>query len=143
MWVVVADGARGVVLVNEGTAFEPRLDVVRTYGEHHLKTSQMGRDKPARTFESTGSRRSAAEVPDLHQRAEDHFVAGIMEDLAKDAESGAFEHVLIVAPPVALGEMRKGATAALSSRIAAWLDKDLTKEPIPRITDAVVKALED
>lgn len=142
LWVVVADGARATVFVNEGTAFEPSLQTVRTYDEHHAKTSEMGDGKPSRTFESTGHSRSAMETPDLHQRAEDRFVDNIMGDLARDAADGAFEHVVIVAPPVALGQMRKVANAHLSPRIALWIDKDLTKEPVLKITDAVVKALQ-
>lgn len=141
-WVVVADGGRGIVLVNEGTAVEPQLRALRTYGQDNPRTSAQGRDKPARTFESVGSRRSAAEVTDLHQRAEDRFVAEIMADLVKDAKADAFKHVIIVAPPVALGEMRKAVSADLQSRITIWIDKDLTKEPIPAITKAVLKALE-
>ena len=54
-WVVVADGARGIVLVNDGTALEPALSTVRTYGQDNPKTSEQGRDKPTRTFESTGT----------------------------------------------------------------------------------------
>lgn len=142
LWVVVADGARGTVYVNEGTAFEPRLQSVRNYEQHHARTSELGDSKPSRTFESTGHSRSAMETPDLHQRAEDRFVDAIMSDLAKDAAAGSFEHVVIIAPPVALGEMRKVVDAHLGSRIALWIDKDLTKEPIPKITDAVVRALE-
>ncbi len=65
-----------------------------------------------------------------------------MADLAKDAADNAFEHVVIVAPPAALGEMRKAASGDLQGRVALWIDKDLTKEAIPRITEAVVKALE-
>ena len=49
-WVVVADGARGIVLVNEGTAVEPQLRALRTYGQVNPKTSAQGRAKPARTF---------------------------------------------------------------------------------------------
>lgn len=143
LWILVADGARASVFVNEGTAFEPRLQTVRTYAQDNPKTSEQGRDKPPRTFDSASTdRRSAFETPDLHQRAEDRFVDGIMADLAKDAADGAFELVVIAAPPVALCAMRKAATASLEQRIALWIDKDLTKEPIPRITDAVVKALE-
>lgn len=141
-WVVVADGARATVFVNEGTAFEPQLQTVRSYGEHHAKTSELGDTKPARTFESTSHRRSAIETPDLHQRAEDRFVDAIMVDLAKAAADKAFEHVVIAAPPVALGEMRKAADPHLQSRILLWIDKDLTKEPVPQITAAVLKALE-
>jgi protein required for attachment to host cells len=141
-WVVVADGSRGLVLVNEGTALEPKLHVTRTYGQDNPKTSDQGRDKPPRTFESTSPRRSAAETPDLHQRAEDQFVTGIMAELAKDAAAGAFQEIVIAAPPVALGTMRKAATKELAARIVAWIDKDLTKEPVPAITAAVAKALE-
>lgn len=142
LWIVVADGARATIYVNEGTAFEPHLKSVRTYGEHHARTSELGDAKPSRTFESTGHSRSAMETPDLHQRAEDRFVDKVMGDLANDAAAGAFEQAIVVAPPVALGEMRKTCGAHLSPRIALWLDKDLTKETIPKVTEAVVKALE-
>ena len=143
LWIVVADGARATVFVNEGTAFEPHLQTVRTYAQDNPKTSDQGRDKPPRTFDSGSvDRRSAFETTDLHQRAEDRFVDNIMVDLAKDAAANAFEHVVIAAPPVALGEMRKAVGADLEGRIALWIDKDLTKEAIPKITDAVAKALE-
>ena len=140
-WVVVADGARGLILVNDGTALEPRLRVERTYAQDNPKTSEQGRDKPSRTYKSTGTRRSAGEVPDLHQRAEDDFVTTIMSDLETAAAAGKFEHAVVIAPPVALGIMRKSANKDVTQRIAVWIDKDLTKEPVAEITSAVVKAL--
>ena len=71
-------------------------------------------------------------------------MADIMADLSRDADKNAFESVVIVAPPVALGEMRKVAGGSgLSARVSAWIDKDLTKEPVPSITKAVLRALED
>ena len=95
LWIVVADGARATVFVNEGTAFEPHLQTVRTYAQDNPKTSDQGRDKPPRTFDSGSvDRRSAFETPDLHQRAEDRFVDSIMVELAKDAAANAFEHVV-------------------------------------------------
>lgn len=141
-WIVVADGARGLVLVNEGTAAHPSLKTLRIYGEDTPRTSALGDGRPSRTFESTGNRRSAMEAPDLHQRGEDRFVAGIMADLAKDAAAKAFESVVVVAPPVALGEMRKVASSDLQKRIVAWIDKDLTKHPVAEIGAAVAKALD-
>ena len=36
----------------------------------------------------------------------------IVADLAKDSEAGAFDDLVIVAPPVALGEMRKATVCA-------------------------------
>lgn len=83
-WVVVADGARGLILVNEGTAFEPDLKALRVYEQDNPKTSEQGRDRPPRSFQSVGDRRSAMATPDLHQRAEDRFVEQIMADLEKE-----------------------------------------------------------
>ena len=142
LWVVVADGARGLVLVNEGTAIEPDLKVLRVYEQDNPKTSEQGRDKPPRSFQSFGDRRSAMATPDLHRRAEDRFVEQIIADLGKDAAANAFEGVVIVAPPVALGEMRKAANGALEKRIVTWIDKDLTNHSVPDITAAVAKVLE-
>lgn len=141
-WIVVADGARGMVLVNEGTADAPVLKTLRIYNQDNPRTSDLGDDKPGRSFESTGARRSAMEAPDLHQKAEDRFVAGIMDDLAKDAAGEAFEAVVIAAPPVALGAMRKAAAEELSRKVASWIDKDFTKQPVPEIAKAVARVLE-
>ncbi|MGE5266274.1 MAG: host attachment protein, partial [Deltaproteobacteria bacterium] len=142
MWVVVADGARGLVLVNEGNAMEPSLKVVRVYEQDNPKTSEQGRDKPPRAFSSVGEHRSAIAENDLHRRAEDRFVDQIVADLAKDSEAGRFDDLVVVAPPVALGEMRKAAGGALARKIVATLDKDLTGHTVPDITAAVARALE-
>lgn len=142
MWIVVADGSRGLVLVNDGNALEPTLKVVRVYEQDNPKTSEQGRDRPARTFQSFSESRSALASTDLHRRAEDRFVEQIVADLAKDADQGAFDELVIVAPPVALGEMRKAATGSLAKKIVATLDKDLTSHTVPDITTAVAKALE-
>lgn len=142
IWVVVADGARGLVLVNEGNASEPSLKVVRVYEQDNPKTSEQGRDRPPRAFTSFSDHRSAMAAPDLHRRAEDRFVAQIVADLGKDLAAGSFEDLVVVAPPVALGEMRKAANGALAKTIVATLDKDLTAHNIPEITAAVAKALE-
>lgn len=141
-WLAVVDGARAMIFVNDGTAFAPNLKVVRTYGQDNPKTSDQGRDRPGRTFESTGTRRSTNEAPDLHQRAEETFITGIVRDLEKDAGAGAFDEIIIAAPPIALGTVRKAAAKPLAERVRLWIDKDLTKETTPDITKSVVKALE-
>lgn len=142
MWIVVADGARGLVLVNDGNALEPALKVVRVYEQDNPKTSEQGRDKPPRTFQSFSDSRSSIDTTDLHQRAEDRFVQDIVADLVKDHDAGAFKEFVLVAPPVALGEMRKAIPNGLSAALVFSLDKDLTSHTVPDITAAVAKALE-
>ncbi len=142
IWIVVADGARGMVLVNEGTADSPALKTLRVYNQDNPRTSEQGDDKPGRSFESSGARRSTMEAPDLHQKTEDRFVEAIIDDLAKDAVAKAFDQLVVAAPPVALGVMRKATPASLGAKVMAWIDKDFTKEPVPQIAKAIAKALE-
>src|SRR5438132_1054534 len=66
-WVLVADGARALVLRNDGDAEYPNLKLVRTYGQENPATRKQGTDKPGRTHESVGSGRSAMEPTDWHQ----------------------------------------------------------------------------
>ncbi len=143
MWVALVDGAKGLVLVNDGTALEPRLTVlrVREAGENP-PTHEQGRDKPARVFESANAHRSATEGPDLHQRAEDRFVAEFMRELVADAAADRFEKVVIAAPPVALGTLRQSIEPVLAERIVKEIPGDYLKMPVDQITKAIVAALE-
>lgn len=142
MWVVVLDGAKGLILVNEGTALEPRLKVVRTFQQENPATHEQGRDKPGRMNDSIGQHKSSMEAPDLHQRAEDEFVAGVMAELEKEAAKGAFDKLVLVAPPVALGTVRKEIGAQLKPKIVKEISADYVKKPVADIAKAVQKALE-
>lgn len=143
MWVAVLDGAKALVLVNEGTALEPKLSVVRVreLGDNP-KTHEQGRDKPARVFDSAGNHRSATEGPDLHQRAEDRFVADFARELAADAEAGQFKKLVVAAAPVALGTLRQNLSPALTERIVKEIAADYVKMPVDEITKAIATALE-
>jgi protein required for attachment to host cells len=142
MWIAVMDGAKGLFLVNDGTAIEPRLTVVRSIGIDNPATHEQGRGKPPRAFDSSGTHRSAMEAPDLHQKAEDNFLAGLMADLETEASAGKFEKIVLVAPPIALGTVRKKIGAALKSKIVKEISADYVKLPIAEIAKAVQKALE-
>lgn len=140
--VLAINGGRAVVLVNEGGAAQPRLRVVSEREQSPPKSREEGRDKPGRAFESKGARRSAYESVDHHQRAEDRFVAETLAALDADAADAAFESLVVVAPPAALGAARAAVPARLAARVIAWIDKDLTKAAPDAIARAVSKALD-
>ena len=73
--------------------------------------------------------------------AEDQFVQRIAGDMAKDLARGDFEKFVLVAPPIALGEFRKVASAPLKKATILEIDKDLTKHPVDEIEKIVMKAL--
>jgi len=141
-WVVVADGGRGILLVNIGTAARPELKARQVWDLENPRTSEQGRDRPPRAVMPSGSRRAAHEPADIHSQNEDRFIDGIVAALEDDAAKGLFRQIAIFAPPAALGRFRKSASEDLTRRVIAWIDKDLTKQPVPEITTAVVKALE-
>lgn len=142
MRVAVIDGGRGLILVNTGTALEPRLSVVRSYEIENPPSREQGRDKPGRFNDPGGEHRSAVEIADLHQKAEDAFVSGIIADLDREAADDAFDRIVIAAPPIALGVVRKTMGAELKKRVVKEIAADYVKMPLPDIARAVQRALE-
>ena len=140
--VLVADGTRALVLRNDGDGAFPNLRLERSYEQDNPATREQGSDKPGRTNDSLG-RRSAMETTDWHKVAEDRFVQGIADDMAKDLQAGAFTNFILAAPAIALGEFRKASSSALTEATIMEIDKDLTNHPIDKIEKIVVKALED
>jgi protein required for attachment to host cells len=140
--VLVTDGARAIILRNEGDAVAPDLKMVRSLKAKAPAAHELGADKPGRTNSSTGQI-SAMEITDLHRQAEDRFVAGIAAEMDRDLRAGDFEVLIVAAPPVALGEYRKAVTPAVAKVTVLEVDKDLTKHPTPEIAKLLLKALED
>ena len=52
-----------------------------------------------------------------------------MQRLEKAHAEGAFERLIVVAPPVLLGDLRAHMSRGLQSILAASIDKDLTHLP--------------
>ena len=137
--ILVADGQRFLFLRNHGDLKNPAL-IVEISGEHPgQSTREQGSDQPGRAFASVGSRRSAVEQTDFHQIEKDRFAseaAGLLNGLA---QNGDFEELIVVAPPRTLAELRKHYAKAVSSRIVAEVDKDLTKHTVPEITAILLR----
>jgi protein required for attachment to host cells len=138
--VLVADGSKAMVFRNTGDAQAPRLKLERSYGEDNPPTRDQGSDKPGRTNDPFG-RRSTMETPDWHRVAEDRFIQRLAADMAADLSAGAFEKLVVVAPPIALGTLRKAMSAAVLGTITCEIGKDLTKHPVAEIEKALTKAL--
>ena len=139
--VLIADGARALVLRNDGDAVSLNLKLVKSYGQDNPPTHEQGADKPGRTNDSLG-RRSAMEATDYHRLAEDKFIQQVADDMARDFAAGDFTQLIVVAPPIALGESRKAVHADVAKATLCEIDKDFTKHPMDQIEKMVVKALE-
>jgi len=141
VWVLIADGGRALVLRNEGDAAYPNLKVVKAYEIENPPTREQGADRPGRGHDAFGGNRTTVEQADYHRLAEDKFMHQLAEELEKQHQAGAFKALIVAAPPIALGELRKAEAPNLKKAIVADIHKDWTHLPVFEIEKAVVKAL--
>lgn len=134
-WVLVADGEKALFLRNIGDATYPNLEVVRELHEENPPTREQGSDRPGRLADpgAGGAHRSAVADTDWHRIAKDRFAAEIAERLYKMAHRGDFERLVLSAPPVVLGEIRKSLHKEVAERIVAEIPKTLTGHPVSEI----------
>lgn len=139
--VLVADGAKMLLLRNEGDANRPDLKVLVHRTIDNPPNRDQISDAPGVTFSSGGPGHSTYDQGDPHQAREDAFAQEAAAVLAEKAEQGD-DRILIIAPPRSLGAMRSHYSAAVKSRLIAEVDKDLTKHPVEHIAE-LITALKD
>jgi protein required for attachment to host cells len=126
--VLAINGANMAIFSNRGKALHVDLEPLEESHQPVPETAELGRDRPGRSFESAGVRRSGYETHDLHTREEDRFIKqGIdrLEELA--AKEG--RPVIVIAPPDALGAARKMYSAELRKLVVEEIDKDYSTRP--------------
>jgi len=132
-WVVVCDGAKALVLENDGDIRAPNLKTVQVFEQKDLATHIIGTDATGRTFNSVGSARSAVEQTDWHDQAERAFLTQLAQHLEEALASGKTKSLIIVASPRALGMIRPAYSQAVKGAVRIEVDKDLVKMPVHEI----------
>lgn len=127
-WILVADGARARVFRRVGPA-GPVAELEEGCFEGERRPSrELGGDRPGRTFDSAGPGRHAMEPPsDPHRLAETAFLREVTAWLSEREREGAFERLILVAAPRALGELRRLLPPALAQRVVEEVASDLTR----------------
>jgi protein required for attachment to host cells len=133
-WVVVADGARARLFahIGAGTGLEPVADGVMEGSR--APERELGTDAPGRAFDSIGGQRHAVEPRvSLHDAAETAFLKRVVQRLAASHEDGAFDRLVVIAAPRALGELRRLLPASVAETLDESIAKDLTRAPLDQI----------
>jgi protein required for attachment to host cells len=143
--VLVADGRKMLFFRNEGEADMPTLSLIRQDEQENPKHGDQATDSAGQGPGSSrtggigggdGGRgwvRGSMEEVDFHQQAEDRFAAETAEMLKKRAMAGEYDHLIVVAPPKTLGELRKHYHHEVTKRLTGELAKDLTGHPVDQI----------
>jgi len=137
--VMVADGRKMLLFRNEGDEQYPKLEVV-THDEQIVPpTSELGTDAPGRQQQAAGAGGvSGYEQTDFHQQAEDRFAADAAQMLNKRALGNEFSKLIVVAPPRALGELRKHYHKEVEARLIGEIAKDFANRPTDEIEKLIV-----
>ena len=139
-WILVCDGRRALYLRNKGDRkvlnlhVEFERDAGRTDATHELGTDQPGRQQ------NRVGPTSAVEQTDFHDQAEQQFARETAEAVNGMVLDKTVRHLVVVAPPRTLAELRKTFSKQTQAVIAAEIDKDLTKHPVDRIEEALAAA---
>ena len=134
-WILVADGRRARVLVEQrrGAELEEPSDWAMEISEEDLYDPQ---DRAPRSFDRAGAGRHAMDGGrSLHEAEEEKFLKRVAERLGDAERHNQFDHLVIAAPPRALGLLRNLLPAGAKARIRADLSKDLLGESAPKLRE--------
>jgi protein required for attachment to host cells len=133
-WIIVADGSRARFFKLSST------DTLVSAIDHEsiaptLKNNQIGADRPGRTFESAGTIRHEKEPPTRPARQAAIELAGEVAILLEaERKAGSFEHLIVVAPPRSIGDLRGAMSEQLKSVVTAEIGKDLSKLSVSELS---------
>ena len=140
--VVVADGARALFLNNSGQGGGFRLAVDTVLENDNPPTREQGTDQAggginAAGGDGAGHGQSGMEQTDWHRLGKERFAAAIAERLDEATKAGGIASLIIVAPPLVLGVLRKAISKETAGLVRQEIAKDLTGMPLPEIEKAL------
>jgi len=142
-WVLICNGEKALFLRNDGDAAAPDLNVVRIDQQDNPKDIDQSANRPGRMQGSPSGHKSAFDDTDWHELAKERFASDLADRLYKQAHSGAFDHLVIVAAAKTLGALRAELHQEVSNKVIAEIDKDLTNHPLDEVEKRVKADLAD
>ena len=138
-WILVGDGEKALFLRNDGDESFPNLVTMDVIQHANPATRDQGSDRPGRFSNGPSVQRSAVENTDWHRIEKDRFASEMTGHLRKAALDNAFSHLIVVAPPHVLGELRHAMDKHVQARVLVEIDKDLTNHPVHEIERVLVE----
>jgi protein required for attachment to host cells len=137
--VMVADGEKALFLKNEGNNLHPNLQLFQEMKQDNPATREQGSDSPGRYNDGPSVHRSAVEDTDWHRQGKERFAEEIADRLYKLAHHGIFDDIVLIAPPLMLGTMRKKLHKEVTDKVQAEIPKTLTNRSVTDI-EAMLQA---
>ncbi|MBE0453861.1 host attachment family protein [Roseovarius autotrophicus] len=140
-WVLVADGDKALFLENVTDAQAPNLVVRRVEEQDNPANRDQQSDRPGRMPDVGPGQRSGMEEADWHRLGKERFAAEMADILYRLAHRGAFDRLVLVAPPRTLGALREHLHKEVAQRVVAEIGKDLTNHPGDKLEKVLLAEL--
>jgi len=144
--VLVADGRKVLFFRNHGDENQIDLRTEAHDEREDRKDREIKTDAAGGAAHSAGAAgsgigaqggghvsRPAMEETDYHQQEEDRWIKDAADELKRRALRNDFDALAIVAPPKALGVLKKCLHKEVEERVICTIDKEMTGRPIPDI----------
>jgi protein required for attachment to host cells len=131
--VLVADGRKMLFFRNHGDENQIDLRTEAHESRKDRKDRDIRTDAPGTVKQSAGFGHSTYEETDFHQQEEDRWIKDAADELKARALRNDFAALAIVAPPKALGVLKKCLHKEVQKRIVCAVNKEMSGRPIPDI----------
>jgi protein required for attachment to host cells len=144
--VLVADGRKVLFFRNHGDEGQIDLRTEAHEEREDRKDRDYHTDAPGTAAHSAGAAgsgvgatggghisRPVMEETDFHQQEEDRWVKEAADELKKRALRNDFDALAIIAPPKALGTLRKELHKEVEKRLVCTVNKEMSGRPVPDI----------
>ena len=131
--VLVADGRKTLFFRNHGDEHQIDLRTEAHDARTERKNGDLRTDAPGTTQQSFGYGHSTYEETDFQQQEEDRWIKDAADDLKARVLRGDFEALAIIAPPKALGVLKKSLHKEVERRIVCTVNKEMSGRPVPDI----------
>lgn len=138
--VAIVDGAKMLFLRNDGDSEHPNLVVERKREQDNPSNSEQKANRSGHVGQSGTPGGSSYQDTDFHQLEEDRFAAQTADLLKGRALKNDYDHLIVVAAPKTLGEIRKHYHSEVEKRITGEIAKTLTGHEISEIETIISDA---
>lgn len=132
--MIIPKGALVVVVDGE------KIALFENAGRQDVQLAALPTPAIEERASGAAGRISSEANPDNDTQAEDGFAMGVADVINKMVLSNKVEHLLVIAAPKTLGQLRKGWHKETEARLVGELAKDLTGHSIDQISAAIEKA---
>ena len=137
--VLVADGRKMLFFRNHGDENQIDLRTEAHDARTDRKNGDLRTDAPGTTQQSFGYGHSTYEETDFQQQEEDRWIKDAADELRVRALRNDFDALAIVAPPKALGVLKKSLHKEVERRLVCTVNKEMSGRPVPDI-EALLEA---